>query len=216
MPGGYDDFLIDGGAVILSRALTDMKDQATFYRVAGDSIAQKVTLSRKVGYNRIRGWGVANLGRLRKTGGDLYNCFARVSSCIKIGTGARLFPNLEATDLVPGVPTLTGDLVWADRLIVFRGIVPALDLSAGLPAELEEVFDDGSFVIRRIPADRRVRAVEEQFEIYDAAGALRRNVIVRAPVQKFFTVGEGEIDFFTPQSVYQVECDRKEIRLIRY
>lgn len=216
VPGGYDDFLIDGGVVILSQSLTDMKDQATFYRVAGDSIAQKVTLSRKVGYNRIRGWGVANLGRLRGTGGDLYNCFVRMLSCIRIGTATQLFPRLETADLVPGVPTATGDLVWADRLIVSRGIVPVLDLSAGLPAELEEVFDDGGFVIRRIVADRKVRAVEARFEIYDAAGALRRDIIVRVPVHKFFTVGEGEIDFFTPRSIYQLEFDRKEIRLIRY
>jgi hypothetical protein len=216
VPGGYDDFLIVGGEVFLSQSLTDVTDHALFYRVAGDLIAQRIVLARKIGFNRLRGWGFVNLGRLRKTGADIYNCFPRTSSCIRIGAEARLFPRLETIDLVPGIPVLAGELVWADRSFVFRGIAPVLDMSAGPPAQLEEVFDDGGFAIRRTEADPAVRPVEERFEIYDAAGGLRREIRTRAPDRERFSVRDGEVDYVTPQAIYQLEFGRKGVLLIRY
>lgn len=215
VPGGYDDFLVDGSGIVLSQSLMDMKDQAAFFRVVGDSVVEKVVLSRKTGYNHLRGWGVANLGRLRKTGTDWYNAFPRTSTCIRIGDG-RLSPRLEATDLLPGIPILSGELLWADRLIVMRGITPVLDLGTGLPGQLEEVFDDGGFVIRRIGTDPKLRGLDERFELYAPDGVLRRAVVTRAPDPHRFTVSEGEVDFFTPDAVYQLEFDRFEFRLVRY
>lgn len=214
-PGGYDDFLFAGDAIVLSQSLYDMSSQAAFYRVAGDSIVEKVMLDRRVGFNRMKGWGVANLGRLRKTGTDLYNCFARNSTCIKVGD-MRLSPRLEPEDLVPGLPILSGELVWSDRLVISRGIVPVVDLSDGAPAQLEEVFDDGSFVVRRVAPRRPGEESVEQFEIYDADGARLREINAASADPKAFTVGEGEVYFFAPRAIYQLVFTRKGIDLVRY
>jgi hypothetical protein len=216
LPGGFDDFLFVGDDVVLAQSLVDMKEQAAFYRVSGDSIVQKVILSRGIGYNRVRNWGPGSAGRLRRMGVDLYGADARGSTCIRIGGDGKLVPRLEAADLLPGIPTTTGELVWADRLIVSHGISPVLDLTAGEPAQLEAVFDDGGFVIRRGDVKPGLRAREERFEIYDAEGRLSREVVTRAPDPARYSVAEGDVDFFTPGAVYQLAFDRKALRLIRY
>jgi len=214
-PGGYDDFLIDRSGVVLAQSLYDRADQAVFYLLRGDTVAENVVLPRKVGYNRAHGWGAANLGRLRRTGSDLYLCSPRFSCCIRIG-GSHFPPRLDAADLIPGIPIRSGELVWADRLLVSRGFAPVLDLTAGPSARLEEVFDDGGFVIRRIGTNPAFEDPVREYEIYDADGALRRRIATDGPSPRFFTVGEGEVAFFTPAAVYQIEFDRKEVRLLRY
>lgn len=216
LPGGFDDFLFLGDDVILAQSLVDMKNQAAYYRVSGDSIVEKVTLSRSLGYNRVRNWGPGSAGRLRQLGVDLYGSDPRGSTCIRIGGDGRLSPRLEAADLLPGIPTATGELVWADRLIVSRGLSPVIDLSVGEPARLEAVFDDGAFVIRRGAVRPGLRGAEERFEFYDAQGGLTREVVTRAPDPVRFSVGEGDIDYFTPAAVYQLAFERSALHLIRY
>ena len=188
----------------------DMKHQAAFFRVAGDSVVEKVVLVPKIGYNHMRGWGVANLGRLRKTGTDLYNCFPRNPPASRIGD-MRLSPRLEPEDLFPGIPILSGELVWSDRLIVSRGIAPVLDLSDGAPAQLEEVFDDGG--LRGPPHVATARPGEgsvEQFEIYDADGP-RGAVEIRAapPIQRPSPWAKARSTSSRRDAIYQLEFDGK-------
>lgn len=210
--GHVEDFLRIGDETIVSRLMEDEGTHAVFYRVRGDSILDAATLPRSARFNGVRGWAIANLGRLRRIGEEVWNCFPPNSSSVRVGTRHRLKPRLGSDDVVPGVPTLAGDLVWADAIQVAHGIHPILDLSAGGRGHLEEVFDDGGVVVRKDDLQWELK----KYEFHAPDGSFRARVVVPATPASGYHVGDGESTLFLPGDLYQLRFEREGVVLIRY
>jgi|GEM_PF-3851152 len=217
--GLYNNFIFVPGGIVLSQLLIDPTRFAAFYRFErGKGIVEQVSLPRDAGYNRFRGQQIANLGRLRIVADTLYNCFDRNGSCLRIGAG-RLFRRLTARDVLIGAPTASGLPVWSDRMRVFFGIAPIVDLSHGGPSVIEEVFEDGSFVIERtLESDSGGdgSAEVEQFEMYNADGRMLRTIVIPRQDPDCFGVGDGDALYFTIPWIYRVSFGRFGVELERY
>ncbi len=210
--GRVEDFLGVESDLIVSRPSEDEGTHAVFYRCRGDSILEAATLPRAARFNTLRGRTIANLGRLRLVGVEIWNCFPPNSSSLRIGTVRQLKSRLGRDDVIPGVPTLAGEILWADAIQVARGIHPILDLTSSRASRLEEVFDDGGFVVRRTAESR----LEERYDLHAPDGELRSTIVIPAASASGYHVGDGESLYFTPDYVYEVRFEREGAALIRY
>lgn len=210
--GQVEDFLRVDPDIIVSRPMEDAGTHAVFYRCRGDSVLEAATLPRAARFNGARSFTIANLGRLRRIGEEIWNCYPPNSSSVRLGTRRQLKPRLGRDDVLPGMPAISGDLIWADEIQVARGIHPILDLSTHGAGHLEEVFDDGGFVVRRAAESRD----EERYDYHAPDGGMRATVVVPATPPSGYHVGDGESLFFTPDALYQFRFERDGAVLTRY
>jgi hypothetical protein len=214
--GAYTDFVFIPGGIVLSRQLMDPKDIAVFYRFErGRGIVSSVTLPRGAGYNLFRGRQLANLGRMRIVSDTLYNCFDRNGSCVRIGAG-KLFPQVDRSDVMAGAPTATGSPLWMSGSMIFHGIMPIVDLSGDPePAVIQEVFEDGSFVVKRVTASGR-GIFTKLFEMYNAEGKLLRSCELPEGRIGGPGVGDGDGLFFSIPWIYRLNFGTYGVDLERY
>jgi hypothetical protein len=215
--GTFGDFVFFPGGIVLSRLIGSAEDLAAFSRFEpGKGICEEVLLPHDAGFNRYRGQRIANLGRLRVIADTLYDCFDPNGSCVRIGSH-RLFRELSAKDVTTGSPTIMGKPVWCDRLRVFQGIDPIVDLTKGGPAVIEEVFEDGSFVIRRISDEESRRANRlDLYEMYTVDGRLLRSLRIPRPDPGRFGVGDGSELCLSIPWIYRLAFGRNGVDLERY
>ena len=112
---------------------------------------------------------------------------------------------------------MAGGPIWCDRKRVFHGIAPIVDLSDGWPAEIEDAFEDGSFVIRRTSDRAEDRpAGSDLYEMYNPDGRLLRSIAIPRPDPKGFGVGDGEEVFFSMPWLYRLAFEGSGARIERY
>lgn len=220
LPGdrcSFSDFIFIHGAVVLSRLVGDDKELAAFCRFTpGETSVQEVSLPYGAGFNLYRGQRIANLGRLRVVADTLYDCYDRNGSCVRIG-GERLFSSLGAKDVLAGSPTIDGEPVWCDGMQVFHGIHPILDLRAGGPAVIEDVLEDGGFVIRRIAEmGGGRRGPLDLYEMYAEDGRPLRSIVIPRNDPDGLGVGDGEDLFFSMPWIYRLAFRGSGCDLERY
>jgi len=215
--GSIEDFLWIDDRVVLAQSAVERTSRAVFYRWRTDSLPEEVMLPWAAGYNLVGGRPLANLGRLRLVGDEVYDCFPRNCSCVHIGSRNRLLPRLTADDVLTGIPTQTGEMVWADRMSVFCGITPVVDLSQGRAGLLDEVFEDGSFVLLRTATRPVVEGRPcDLLDVYRADGQLVRSVVLPKPRPDTYVVGDGDSFYFTQTAIYQLVFSPAGGVLIRY